>query len=89
MIQEVFSVREDEERDPLLDAMGVLEATYVLAKDILSSTCRIYSRLFGIFFLKKRKAMPEHLGNLVKMLDTSEDPTLRLSWRRPRNILPR
>jgi hypothetical protein len=23
------------------------------------------------------------------MLDTSEDPTLRLSWRRPRNILPR
>jgi hypothetical protein len=36
----------------------------------------VCSRLFGIFFPKKRKGMPEHLGKLVKMLDTPEDLTL-------------
>jgi hypothetical protein len=57
---------------------GVLEATCDLAKNILSRTQHVCSRLFGIFFLKKNKEMPEHLGKLVGMLDTPDDPTLPL-----------
>jgi hypothetical protein len=55
MIGEVFAVQKGEEVDPLLDAMGVLEATCDLSRHILSSTRRICSSLFGIFFPKKKK----------------------------------
>jgi hypothetical protein len=39
---------------------------------------KVCSCLFGIFSPKKNNTMPKHLGNLIKMLDTSEDPTLPL-----------
>jgi hypothetical protein len=68
MIGEVFSVKKGGEVDPLLDAMGVLEANCVLDRDILSCMCNVCSRLFGIFFLKKKKEMPEHVGKLVKTI---------------------
>jgi hypothetical protein len=60
--------------------VGVLEANCALTRDILSRTRRVCSRLFGIFFPKKKKGMPEHLGKLVKTLDTSKDPALPLKW---------
>jgi hypothetical protein len=58
--------------------VGVLEANCTLAIDILSRTRNVCSRLFGIFFPKKKKIMPEHLGRLVDTFDTPEDPTLLL-----------
>jgi hypothetical protein len=78
MIVEVFAIKDGKEIDPLLDAVGVLEATYDLARDIISHTRRLCSRLFGMFFPKKKKEMSEHLGKLVDKLDTPEDPTLSL-----------
>jgi hypothetical protein len=80
MIGEVFAVKKGKEIDLLLDVMGVLEATCDLARDILSHTCQLCGHLFGIFFPKKKKEMPEHLGKLVDKLDTPEDPTLPLKW---------
>jgi hypothetical protein len=38
MIVEVFAIKDDKEIDPLLDVVGVLEATYDLAGDIISRT---------------------------------------------------
>jgi hypothetical protein len=50
--------------------VGVLEANWVLARDILSRTRNVCRRFVGIFFPKKKKWMPENLGKLVKVLDT-------------------
>jgi hypothetical protein len=46
--------------------------------DILPRTRQLCGCLFEIFFPKKNKEMPEHLGKLVDKLDTPEDPTLPL-----------
>jgi hypothetical protein len=78
VIGEVFSIQEGKEVDPLLDVVGVLEANRAPARDILSRTCNVCSRLLGIFFPKKRKGMSKHLGKLVKMLNTPKDTTLLL-----------
>jgi hypothetical protein len=80
MIGEAFTIKRGEEIGLLLDDVGVLEATYDLVRDILSRTRKICGCLFSIFFLKKKKEMPEHLGKLVKKLDSPEDPTLSLKW---------
>jgi hypothetical protein len=63
-IGKVFTVKEGEQIDPLLDPVGVLEATCDLAKDIFSRTRQFFSRLFRIFFPKKKKEIPKHLGKL-------------------------
>jgi hypothetical protein len=77
-VGEFFSVKEGDEIDPLVYAVGVLEANYTLVVDILSCMRKVCSCLFGIFFLNKNNTMPKHLGNLINTLDTSEDLTLPL-----------
>jgi hypothetical protein len=73
-----FSIKEGDEIDLLVDVVGVLEANCSLFADILSCTRKVCSRLFDIFFPKKKKTMPKLLGNLVQTLDTSGGPTLPL-----------
>jgi hypothetical protein len=55
MIGELFTIKEGEEIDLMLDVVGVLEATCDLARDILSHTRKLYGHHFGIFFPKEEE----------------------------------
>jgi hypothetical protein len=77
-IGETFKLHEDKAKDPLFDAIEVLEANCKNARSVLQRTRHVLMCLFGDFFPRKKKEMPRVLGKLVKAFDTPEDPTLLL-----------
>jgi hypothetical protein len=66
-------LREGQEEDPLFDSLGVLEANCVLVKDVLFHTRKALSRLFGIFFPKRKKEVPKKLAKVVEVFNADED----------------
>jgi hypothetical protein len=64
----------------LFDPLEVLEANYVLVKDVFFHTCKALSRLFGIFFPKMKKEVPEKLAKVVEVFNADED--LKIDFQR-------
>jgi hypothetical protein len=76
---EVWRLRQGNSKDPLLDAVDVLESNWKLAQDILQRTRHVLIRMFVGLFPKKRDEMPaENLRKLVAAFDTIEDPVLAM-----------
>jgi hypothetical protein len=83
-IGETFMLHEDKAKDPLFDAIKVLEANCKNARTALHHTRHVLMRLFGGFFPKKKKEMPRVLRKLVEAFDTPRDPTLLLKRSSPK-----
>jgi hypothetical protein len=75
-IGEVYKLHADRVKDPLLDAVDILESNCRNAKNLLQRTRHVLTRLFFEFFPKKKNDMPAE--RLVDAFDTLEDPTLQL-----------
>jgi hypothetical protein len=72
---EVWRLQQVNSKDPLLDAVDVLESNWKLAQDALQQTRHVLICMFVGLFLKKRSEMPaENLRKLVAAFDTIEDP---------------
>jgi hypothetical protein len=68
---EVWKLRQGNSKDPLLDAVDVLESNWKLARDILQGTRHVLICMFVGLFPKKRNEMPaDNLWNLVAAFDT-------------------
>jgi hypothetical protein len=78
-IGEVWRLQQGNSKDPLLDAVDVLESNWKLARDILQRTRHVLIHMFVRLFPKKRDEMPaENLWKLVAAFDTIEDPVLAM-----------
>jgi hypothetical protein len=76
---EVWRVRQGGSKDPLLDAVDVLESNWKLARDVLQQTRHVLIRMFVGLFPKKRDQMPtDNLQKLVEAFNTIEDPVLAM-----------
>jgi hypothetical protein len=60
-IGEVFKLHQYMAEDPLLDAIDVLEANCKNATSVHQCTQHVLTRLFGQFFSKNKKYMPQNL----------------------------
>jgi hypothetical protein len=78
---EVWRLWQENSKDPLLDAVDVLESKWKLARDFLQRTRHILIRMFVGLFLKKRNEMPaDNLRKLVVAFDTIEDPVRMMKF---------
>jgi hypothetical protein len=74
---ELWKLWQESAKDPLLDAVEVLESNWRLARDVLQRTRHVLTRMFVGLFPKKRDELPTgNLWKLVKAFDTIEDPVL-------------
>jgi hypothetical protein len=65
--------------DPLMDAVNLLEESWISIQETFKLVGRVLSRLFTGLWPKKRAAMPkDNFTELVKSFDTVEEPTLHL-----------
>jgi hypothetical protein len=60
----------------LFDAVELLESNCKNARMVLQNTRHALTRLFGIFFPKKKDELPQNLRKLVEAFNIPEDPTL-------------
>jgi hypothetical protein len=71
---EVWKLWQESAKEPLLDAVEVLESNWTLARDVLQRT-----RMFvGLFPRKKDELPADNLRKLVEAFDTIEDPVLAM-----------
>jgi hypothetical protein len=76
---EVWKLQQGSAKDPLLDAVDVLESNWRLAQDVLQRTRHVLIRMFVGLFLRKKDEMPiGNLRKLVEAFDTIEDPILAM-----------
>jgi hypothetical protein len=76
---EVWKLWQGSAKDPLLDAIDMLESNWKLAWDVLRRTRHVLIRMFVGLFPKKRDEMPaDNLRKLVEAFDTIEDPVLAM-----------
>jgi hypothetical protein len=74
---EVWKLQQESSKDPLLDAVDVLESNWKLAWDVLQQTRHVLICMFVGLFPKKRDEMPaNNLWKLVEAFDTIGDPVL-------------
>ena len=71
---EQFTLNEDQEEDPLLDSLSLLEMNCRLARNGLAYARRSFNRLFKHFFPKSEA--PEKFEALAKVFTADEDPAL-------------
>ena len=71
---EKFTLNEDQEEDPLLDSVSILEMNCRLARNGLAYARRSFNRLFKHFFPKSEA--PEKFEALAKVFTAAEDPAL-------------
>jgi hypothetical protein len=72
---EVWRLRQGNSKNPLLDAVDVLEWNWKLAWDVLQLTRHVLIHMFVGLFPKKKDEMPAaNLQKLVAAFDTIEDP---------------
>jgi hypothetical protein len=77
-IGETFLLREDRAEDPLFDAVEVLDLNCKNVRMVPQNTRHALTRLFRIFFPKKKDELPQNLRKLVEPFNTPEDPALLL-----------
>jgi hypothetical protein len=76
---EVWKLRLESAKDPLLDAVEVLESNWRLARDVLQQTRHVLTHMFVRLFPRKKDELPTgNLWKLVKAFDTIEDPILAM-----------
>jgi hypothetical protein len=76
---EVWKLRLESAKDPLLHSVGVLESNWWLARDVLQRTRHVLTRMFVGLFPRKRDELPtDNLKKLVEAFDTVEDPVLAM-----------
>jgi hypothetical protein len=76
---EVWKLQKESAKDPLLDAVEVLESNWRLARDILQRTRHVLTRMFVGLFPRKRHELPAgNLWKLVEAFDTIEDLVLAM-----------
>jgi hypothetical protein len=72
---EVWRLQQGNSKDPLLDAVDMLESNWKLARDVLQLTLHVLIHMFVGLFPKKKDEMPTgNLRKLVRAFDTVEDP---------------
>jgi hypothetical protein len=76
---EVWKLQQESSKDPLLDAVEVLESNWMLARDVLQRTRHVLTCMFVSLFLRKKDELPtDNLRKLVEAFDTIEDPILAM-----------
>jgi hypothetical protein len=76
---EVWKLRRGNSKDPLLDAVDVLESNWKLSRDVLQQTRHVLIRMFvGLFPKKSDEMSANNLRKLVEAFDTIEDPVLAM-----------
>jgi hypothetical protein len=65
------------DEDPLLAAVGLLEANWISVQEIFELVNRVLTRIFVGLWPKKKANVPD-LKDLVKAFDTEEDPILTM-----------
>jgi hypothetical protein len=78
-LEEVWKLQQERAKDPLLDAVDVLESNWKLARDVLQQTRHVLIRMFvGLFSRKKDELPANNLRKLVEAFDTIKDPVLSM-----------
>jgi hypothetical protein len=76
---EVWKLWQESAKDPLLDAVEVLESNWGLAQDVLQRTRHVLTRMFVRLFSRKKDELPTgNLRKLAEAFDTIEDPILAM-----------
>jgi hypothetical protein len=65
------------DEDPLLAAVGLLEANWISVQEIFELVNRVLTRIFVGLWPKKKANVPD-LKDLAKAFDTEEDPILTM-----------
>jgi hypothetical protein len=73
---EVWKLWQGNAKDPLLDAVDVLESNWKLARDVLQRTRHVLICMFVGLFPKKDELPADNLRKLVEAFDNIEDPVL-------------
>jgi hypothetical protein len=75
---EVWKLREESAKDPLLDTMDVLESNWKLARYVLQRTHHVLICMFVRLFPRKKDELPaDNIRKLFEAFDTIEDPVLQ------------
>ena len=75
-----YTANQDQDEDPLLDAMSILEINAGLACHGLSVAREAFTRMFKHFFPGPDKTPPETFETLGKVFLAKEDPALGFRW---------
>ena len=75
-----YTANQEEEEDPLLDAMSILELNADLACRGLATAREAFNRLYKHFFRGPEKAPPETFEALGRVFLAKEDPALSFRW---------
>jgi hypothetical protein len=65
-LEEVWRLRQGNSKDPLLDAVDMLESNWKLARDVLQLTRHVLIHMFVRLFPNKKDEMP--VDNLQKLV---------------------
>jgi hypothetical protein len=74
----MFKLHEDKAKDPLLDAIEVLESNCMNIVNVMQHTRQVLMLPFVDFFPWKKKEIPRVLGKLIEAFDTPRYPRLLL-----------
>jgi hypothetical protein len=76
---EAWKLQQGSAKDPLLDAVDVLESNWKLARDVLQRTRHVLICMFVGLFPKNKDELPTgNLWKLVEAFDTIKDPVLAM-----------
>jgi hypothetical protein len=80
-VGEVWKLRLESAKEPLLDSVDVLESKWRLVQDVVQQTRHVLPRLFVGLFLRKKDELPiGNLRKLVESFDTIKDHVLAIKF---------